>query len=101
MISRWGKIEEKLKLAKGKNRRIGSGRKEKYNVICKWILEAWAEIPKEIIIKSFKKCGISNAMDWSEDKLFGQNEEEIDENKKKIVDMDSDSADELEEEELE
>ena len=65
MISRWGKIEEKLKLAKGKNRRIGSGRKEKYNVICKWILEAWAEIPKEMIIKSFKKCGISNAMDGS------------------------------------
>ena len=49
MISRGGKIEEKLKLAKGKNRRIGSGRKEKYNVICKWILEAWAEIPQEIL----------------------------------------------------
>jgi len=30
MISYWGKIEEKLKLAKGKNRHIGSGRKEKY-----------------------------------------------------------------------
>jgi len=101
MISRGGKIEEKLKLAKGKNRRIGSGRKEKYNVICKWILEAWAEIPKEMIIKSFKKCGISNAMDGSEDDLFGQMEEEIDKNEREIVDIDSDSADELEEKELE
>ena len=56
--------------------------------MCKWILEAWAEIPKEMIIKSFKKCGISNAMDGSEDDLFGQNEaEEIDENEREIVDI--------------
>jgi len=34
------------------------------------------------IQRSFKKCGISNAMDGSEDDLFGQNEEEIDENKR-------------------
>ena len=33
--------------------------------------------------------------------LFGQNEEEIDENEREIVDIDSDSADELKEEELE
>jgi len=75
----------------------GNLRKPEYNVICKWILEAWAEIPKEMIIKSFKKCGISNAMDGSEDDLFGQMEEEIDENEREIVDIDSDSTDELEE----
>ena len=34
------------------------------------------------IQRSFKKCSISNAMDGSEDDLFGQNEEEIDENKR-------------------
>ncbi|CAG8570222.1 7595_t:CDS:2 [Paraglomus brasilianum] len=39
-------------------------------------------------------------MDGSEDNLFGQMEEEIDENEREIVDIDSDSADELEEEEL-
>ena len=54
-----------------------------------------------MIIKLFKKCDISNAMDGSEDDLFGQMEEEIDENEREIVDIDSDSADELEEEELE
>jgi len=29
------------------------------------------------IQRSFKRCGISNAMDGSEDDLFGQNEEKI------------------------
>ena len=52
------------------------------------------------IQRSFKKCGISNAMDGPEDDLFGQNEEEeINENEREIVDIDSDSADEVEEEE--
>ncbi|CAG8669115.1 9172_t:CDS:2, partial [Paraglomus brasilianum] len=50
---------------------------------------------------TYTKCGISNAMDGSEDDLFGQMEEEIDENEREIVDIDSDSADKLEEEELE
>uniref|UniRef100_U9U7J6 Uncharacterized protein n=1 Tax=Rhizophagus irregularis (strain DAOM 181602 / DAOM 197198 / MUCL 43194) TaxID=747089 RepID=U9U7J6_RHIID len=56
----------------------------------KWILETLAEIPKEMIVKSFKKCGISNAMDGSEDDLFGQDEngEEIDENEREIDEID-------------
>ncbi|PKC75793.1 hypothetical protein RhiirA1_448340 [Rhizophagus irregularis] len=42
---------------------------------------------------------ICNAMDGSEDDLFGQDEkeEEIDKNEREIVDIDSDSADELNE----
>jgi hypothetical protein len=32
-----------------------------------WIKEAWDSIPIEMVIKSFLKCGISNAMDGSED----------------------------------
>ena len=52
-----------------------------------------------MIVKSFKKCGISNAMDGSEDDLFGQDEkeEEIDENEREVIDINSDSADELDE----
>ena len=77
----------------------GNLKKPGYDIICKWILEVWTAIPREMIVKSFKKCGISNAMDGSEDDLFGQDEreEEIDENEREIVDIDSDSADELEE----
>jgi len=48
-----------------------------------------------MIIKSFKKCGISNAMDGSEDDLFGQDEtEENDNDEREILNIDSDSADE-------
>ncbi|RIA93154.1 hypothetical protein C1645_819787 [Glomus cerebriforme] len=42
------------------------------------ILKTWAEILKEMIVKSFKKYGISNVMDRSEDDLFGQNEKKGD-----------------------
>jgi hypothetical protein len=46
-------------------------RKSRYNIICKWILETWVEIPREMIVKSFKKCSISNAINRLEDNLFG------------------------------
>ena len=73
----------------------GNLKKPDYSIICKWVLEAWAEIPKEMIVKSFKKCGISNAMDGSEDDLFGQDEtEENDNDEREILNIDSDSADE-------
>ncbi|CAG8459212.1 19739_t:CDS:2 [Rhizophagus irregularis] len=96
-------MEEKLKSAKGKNRHIGAERKARFpeaeESLKTWVLEfrmdgiavtlnmTLAEIPKEMIVKSFKKCGISNAMDGSEDDLFGQDEngEEIDENEREIV----------------
>jgi len=48
-----------------------------------------------MIVKSFKKCGISNAIDGSEDDLFGQDEtEENDNDEREILNIDSDSADE-------
>ncbi|RIA97873.1 hypothetical protein C1645_813596 [Glomus cerebriforme] len=54
-----------------------------------------------LYFKNFKKYGISNAMDGSEDDLFEQNEkeEEINENEREIVNVDSDSAEELDESE--
>ena len=35
-----------------------------------WVKESWDDIPKEMIIKSFKKCCISNAMDGTEDDMI-------------------------------
>ena len=110
-----GKIKEKLKLAKRKNRRIGSGRKEKYPEaeasLKTWLIEFRKDgiavtskmvkiYMKELLTKQFAHVypDSENAMDGSEGDLFGQNEEEIDENEREIVDIDSDSADELEEE---
>jgi hypothetical protein len=39
-------------------------------LVVEWVKEAWESISEEIIIKSFKKCGISNAMDGSEDDVL-------------------------------
>jgi hypothetical protein len=39
-------------------------------LMLKWIREAWNSLDKEIILKSFKACGISTAFDGSEDSLI-------------------------------
>ena len=36
-------------------------------VYLKWIVDAWDQLPKDLIIKSFKGCGLTNALDGSED----------------------------------
>ncbi|CAI7849341.1 unnamed protein product [Closterium sp. NIES-54] len=38
-------------------------------VVLKWISRAWKAVPAELIKKSFLTCGISNALDGSEDHL--------------------------------
>jgi hypothetical protein len=35
-----------------------------------WVLAAWKAIPESIIVRSFKKCCISNALDRSEDDIL-------------------------------
>ena len=34
--------------------------------ICKWVKNSWQQVKSETIVKSFRKCGISNALDGSE-----------------------------------
>ena len=41
-----------------------------------WVKQAWDLVTPEIVKKSFKKCGISNAMDGTEDDLFNMNDNE-------------------------
>ena len=56
------------------------------NLVLWWIKEVWAEIPKEMVIKSFKTCSISNALDGTEDDVVHSEEtpevddEDIEEN---------------------
>ncbi|KAG7154934.1 Pogo transposable element-like 32, partial [Homarus americanus] len=38
--------------------------------VCEWVLKSWYDIKTKVIVKSFKKCGISNAMDGTEDNLL-------------------------------
>ena len=42
------------------------------SVMCQWVVDAWAEIDKNIVIKSFLKCGISNALDGTGDDILWQ-----------------------------
>ena len=47
----------------------GGQKKPSGELICSWISEAWHEIPREMIVASFLKCGITNNLDGSEDDL--------------------------------
>ena len=49
------------------------------NHVLQWVNEAWQEITIEMAMKSFKTCGISNALDGTEDKeLYSEEGQEID-----------------------
>ncbi|CAG8761653.1 20281_t:CDS:1, partial [Dentiscutata erythropus] len=66
-----------------------------------WILEIWNNIPIEMIIKSFKKCSISNKLNDTEDNLLYNSDidyNEINNNEDliEIVEEDSLFAKELE-----
>jgi hypothetical protein len=38
--------------------------------VARWVSAAWKAILESIIVKSFKKCCISNALDGSEDDIL-------------------------------
>ena len=37
---------------------------------CQWIKQSWSWVRDDFILKSFKKCGISNSLDGSKDHLI-------------------------------
>ena len=47
--------------------------------MCQWIKQSWARVREDIIVKYFKKCGISNALDGSEDHLIYEEDNDDDE----------------------
>jgi hypothetical protein len=44
-----------------------------------WIITAWQHILPEIIVKAFKKCCISNAVDKADDDILWNGREEDEE----------------------
>lgn len=46
---------------------VGKKKAPSRNLVLKWIKQSWAEIPAEMVRKSFKTCDISNALDGTED----------------------------------
>ena len=45
----------------------GRSKKPSEELMCQWIGEAWHDIPREMVARSFLKCGITNALDGLED----------------------------------
>ena len=61
----------------------------------RWIKEAWAEIPQEMVIKSFKTCGISSALDGTEDDVvYSEETPEVDDEDIEENEFETDSENE-------
>ena len=43
--------------------------------VCDWTQRSWKGVEKEVVVKSFKKCSISSAVDGTEDDEIYQHEE--------------------------
>lgn len=64
--------------------------------VCTWVKNSWEKIKQETIVKSFKKCGISNAMDGTEDDfVFEESEDERGSENILMSDSNESSYDEL------
>ena len=56
---------EEAKLTKGRN-----FQKPDITLVATWVKTAWHDVPGEMIAWAFLKCGISNAMDGTQDDAF-------------------------------
>jgi hypothetical protein len=61
-----------------------------------WVLAAWKAIPESIIVGSFKKCCISNALDGSEDDILWEDDGEDKDDSDWVTDNDSVMSDDEE-----
>ena len=78
----------------------GKKRAPSKELVLQWVIKAWQEIPAKLGIRSFKSCGISNALDGTEDDAVNKEESEsgdvldADEDLDNEFDTDSESEDE-------
>lgn len=54
----------------------GKLKKPSLTLICEWILAAWTLISNDLVVKSFKKCCISNSLDGNEDSATWDDEDD-------------------------
>ena len=64
----------------------GKKRAPSKEVVLWWIDRAWSEIPVDLITRSFKSCGINNALDGTEDDAVWDDEEEATEDADEPID---------------
>jgi len=65
----------------------------------RWVLAAWKAIPESIIVRSFKKCCISNALDGSKDDILREDDVEDKDDSDWVTDNDSVMSDDGESDE--
>jgi hypothetical protein len=57
--------------------------------VARWVSAAWKDIPESIIVRSFKKCCISNALDGSEVNILWEDDGEDKDDNEWLTDNDS------------
>ena len=67
--------------------------------VARWVLAAWKAAPESIIVRSFKKCSISNALDGSEDDILWEDDGEDKDGSEWVTDNDSVMSDDGESDE--
>ena len=63
--------------------------------VCDWTLRSWNDVKKEVVVKSLKKCGFSNAMDGTEDDEIYQDEESNSSEETGNVDIEKDDPSDI------
>jgi hypothetical protein len=51
--------------------------KPSVTVLCHWVVTEWQRILPEVIVKGFKKCRISSAVDETDDNMLWNDSEEV------------------------
>ena len=76
--TRFCRILKKKKLVRGSNPHLSFNRplRAAPSEVARWVSAVWKAIPESIIVRSFKKCCISNALDGSEDDILWEDDGE-------------------------
>ncbi|XP_062829050.1 pogo transposable element with KRAB domain isoform X2 [Anolis carolinensis] len=64
---------EWMSSGQGRLKKVGNVMKPDIKLIANWVRDAWEEIPEDMVQHAFRKCGISNSMDDSEESALYEN----------------------------
>ena len=94
-------LNEKKKLVRSSNPHLSSNHPlhAAPSEVARWVSAAWKAIPESIIIRYFKKCCISNALDGSEDDILWEDDSEDKDDSDWVTDNDSVMSDDGESDE--
>ena len=81
----------KKKLVRGSNPHLSFNRPlpAAPSEVARWVSAAWKVIPEGIIVRSFKQCCISSALDGSEDDILWEDDGEDRDDSDWVTDNDS------------